>query len=201
MAPLKMAISLFGNYQNQTQLQRSTSEANQSIPYCNGLATAAPLKPRLGRNALRFSPYGKSLTEERNILAGGWKKKSYTKVLESESFRSTEKWEGNKRITSAHKPTLASSARMERRISIGFLVNMSQVERGDRRTERGEANAKNQMREECQLGEETSSKSKVEREEGHWLKKRRLTEEVRRIYSDKAMEVVSKELKGLELSN
>ena len=200
MAPLKMAISLFGNSQNQTQLQRSTSEANQSIPYCNGLASAAPLKPRLGRNTLRFSPYGKSLTEERNILAGGWKKKSSTKVLESESFRSTEKWEENKRIT-ANKPTLASSARMERRISIGILVKMSQAERGDRRTERGEANAKNQMREEYQSNEETSSKSKVEREEGHWLKEQRLAEEVRRIYSDKAMEVVSKELKGLELSN
>ena len=200
MAPLKMAISLFGNSQNQTQLQRSTSEANQSKSDFNGLASAAQLKPRLGRNTLRFSPYGKSLTEERNILAGGWKKKSSTKVLESESFRSTENWEENERIT-ANKPTLVSSARMERRISIGFLVKMSQVERGDRRTERGEANAKNQMREEYQSNEETSSKSKVEREEGHWLKEQRLAEEVRRIYSDKAMEVVSNELKGLELSS
>ena len=200
MAPLKIAMSLFGNYENQTQLQRSTSEANQSQSYFNGLAAAAPLRPRLGRSTLRFSPYGKSLTEERNILVGSREKKSSFKVLESESFRSTESLE--ERRISANKPTLFSSARKERRISIGFSVNMSQVEKGDRGKERGEANAKKQMREEGQMSEETSSDSNVKMVEGqHWLKEQRLAEEVRRIYSDKAMEVFSKDLKGLQLFN
>ena len=189
-------MSLFGNSQNQ----RSTSDANQSQSYFNGLAAATPLRPRLGRSTLRFSPYGKSLTEERNILVGGREKKSSSKELESESFRSTENWE-EKRIT-ANKPTLVSSARMERRIRIGFSVNMSQVEGGDRGKERGEANAKKQMREEGQFSEETSRDSKVKMVQGqHWLKEQRLSEELRRIYCDKVMEFFSKDLKGLELSN
>ena len=92
-------------------------------------------------------------------MVGSREKKSSFKVLESESFRSTENLE--ERRISANNPTLFSSARKERRISIGFSMNMSQVEKGDRGNERGEANAKNQMREEYQLSEETSSDSKV----------------------------------------
>ena len=82
--PVEMATS-----KDQTQLQRSTSERNEL--YFNGLAAAAPLRPRLGRSTLRFSPYGKSLTEERNILVGGpvTEERSSSRVLESESFRRT----------------------------------------------------------------------------------------------------------------
>ena len=82
--PVEMSTS-----KDQTQLQRSTSERNEL--YFNGLAAAAPLRPRLGRSTLRFSPYGKSLTEERNILVGGpvTEERSSSRVLESESFRRT----------------------------------------------------------------------------------------------------------------
>ena len=145
--PVEMATSL-----DQTQLQRSTSERNVSTMYFNGLvaATAAPLRPRLGRSILRFSPYGKSLTEERNILVT--EGKSSYRVLESESFR---------RRGSLEEKTLGSW----------------QPERAGAKANANEESEKsNGLMLECESN-------------------RRGAEEV------KAMEVFSKELKSLELSN
>ena len=167
--------------QDQTQLQRSTSEANQSKSNITGLAAAAPLRPRLGRGSLRFSPYGKSLAEEKNILVGSREEKSSSRILESESFRRRGSGE-EKRIT-ADEPTLAQLE------SIGWWVKMSQEERGGRKG--------GQTREECQLSETSNERGKGD----YKLKERRLAEELRRIYSDKAMEVFSTDLKALELSN
>lgn len=99
----------------------------------------------------------------------------------SESFYRRRESGEEKRVT-ADEPTLAQLE------SIGWLVKMSQEERGGRKG--------SQMLEECQLRESSN-----EKEKGDQLKEWRLAEELRRIYSDKAMEVFSKHLKGLELSN
>ena len=152
------------------QNQIPESEATLSKPDSKGLAAPTPLKPRLGKGSLRFSPYGKSLEGERNILVGERRvKRFFHGILESESLGET----------------VACSEKNDR-------VKMSSAE------ERGKEGAVkgNQVRE---VGDRLRQNSdKVEK---YLLKEQRLSEELNRIFNEKVIEVFSKDLKALEISN
>lgn len=155
--------------EEETQLERSTSETNESTFYFNRL----PLRPRLGRSSLRFSPYGKSLTEERNILVGMEEKR----VLESESL-------GEK--------STACAAQLDWRLSIGRGQVEREVLGSCQSGKRGgvKVNAK-------EVTEKSNGSSSILQKGKSYM----LKEEVRRSSVDKAMEVFSKDLKSLELSD